>query len=598
MAAWRVPEPQAASRAGGARRARAGLRAGAGVHRRLLGPAHPPPAGGPRHAHRPAPPVPRSERRSGPAAVPGVLLLGHLLHGTGRLRHAARVAGRRRGRELPGPDRAVRLHPQRHPLLLHVAQPAAVLHAALSPRALCQGPPPRPRRGGLPAANDGRGVREHEICWLGEKHPHERRKYRGLSRYHDINYSHFLASCESGWDHSTRCDGDRPGTESGRWLDFLPVCLNSMLYARELDLEWSFDRLGDGDRARYWETMAAERAEVMRDAVLGPRARVLLDFEWKTEERSTCLVPRRLLSALGRVGDAANRPRRWWRGGCRSFCCRADWSRRSNRFPGGSGRTPTAGRRCSGSWPADSTATAITPRRQRSVSGGATPARAASRRAGRCSEKYNVAEPGRQARERLLRPDRGLRLDQRGVRGFRTSPRPIPRRGGARRLTRSSDCSLSRAFSRGRLLKGDRLCSLHSGRAVLSLAGGGRRSPASAGCRTGPPFEWPIPGTTSRSKSLSAFDERIHDSHRRFRRDVGVLLADDQEQFARQVASRCPHSSWPRSAGRPGSPSTARSNWPCPCDCRGSRTRPPRPCRSRRGRAARPCAFCPPAEVP
>ncbi len=129
-------------------------------------------------------------------------------------------------------------------------------------------------------------VREHETCWLGEKHPHERVKYRGLSRYHDINYSHFLASCESGWDHSTRCDGDRPGTECGRWLDFIPVCLNSILYARELDLEWAFVRLGDNDRARYWESVAAERAEVMREVFWDPHREFFLDFDWKAEERS------------------------------------------------------------------------------------------------------------------------------------------------------------------------------------------------------------------------------------------------------------------------------------------------------------------------
>jgi alpha,alpha-trehalase len=129
-------------------------------------------------------------------------------------------------------------------------------------------------------------VREHETCWLSEKHPHERKKYRGQSRYHDINYSHFLASCESGWDHSTRCDGDRPGTEVGRWLDFIPVCLNSILYARELDLEWAYVRLGDFDRARYWEALAAERAEVMRDIFWDPERELFLDFDWKTEERS------------------------------------------------------------------------------------------------------------------------------------------------------------------------------------------------------------------------------------------------------------------------------------------------------------------------
>ena len=65
-------------------------------------------------------------------------------------------------------------------------------------------------------------VREHETCWIAEKHPHERKKYRGLSRYHDVNYSHFLASCESGWDHSISCDGDRPGP-GRRWLDFVPA---------------------------------------------------------------------------------------------------------------------------------------------------------------------------------------------------------------------------------------------------------------------------------------------------------------------------------------------------------------------------------------
>ncbi|MBA4064336.1 MAG: alpha,alpha-trehalase [Isosphaera sp.] len=131
-------------------------------------------------------------------------------------------------------------------------------------------------------------VREHETCWLGEKHPHERMKYRGLSRYHDINYSHFLASCESGWDHSTRCDGARPGTEAGRWLDFLPVCLNSILYARELDLEWAFDRLADPDRARYWETVSDERAAVMRELFWDPHREFFLDFDWKHGERSPC----------------------------------------------------------------------------------------------------------------------------------------------------------------------------------------------------------------------------------------------------------------------------------------------------------------------
>lgn len=132
-------------------------------------------------------------------------------------------------------------------------------------------------------------IREHETCWLGEKHPHERRKYRGLSRYHDINYSDFLASCESGWDHSTRCDGDRPGTESGRWMDHLPVCLNSILYMREMDFAWAMGQLGSPTEAHYWRDAAEERAATMRELMWDADKGFFFDYEWKTEERCRCI---------------------------------------------------------------------------------------------------------------------------------------------------------------------------------------------------------------------------------------------------------------------------------------------------------------------
>lgn len=133
------------------------------------------------------------------------------------------------------------------------------------------------------------GVREHETCWLGEKHPHERRKYRGLSRYHDINYSHFLASCESGWDHSTRCDGATPGAEAGRWMDFLPVCLNSVLYAREMDFAWALARLGAVTEADYWQSAAEQRAATMNELMWDEAEGFFFDFDWKAERRSPCL---------------------------------------------------------------------------------------------------------------------------------------------------------------------------------------------------------------------------------------------------------------------------------------------------------------------
>jgi alpha,alpha-trehalase len=128
-------------------------------------------------------------------------------------------------------------------------------------------------------------VKEHETCWLNNKHPHERCMYRGLSRFHDINYSHFLASCESGWDHSARCDGDRPGTESGRWMDHLPVCLNAILYANEKDLSWACGQLGDAGGRHFWWETAEERGRTMRELFWDPDRQFFFDFDWKREER-------------------------------------------------------------------------------------------------------------------------------------------------------------------------------------------------------------------------------------------------------------------------------------------------------------------------
>ncbi|MEO6062033.1 MAG: trehalase family glycosidase [Thermoflexales bacterium] len=93
--------------------------------------------------------------------------------------------------------------------------------------------------------------REHETVWLGTAQPHHRLVHRGLSRYFDINYLDVLASCESGWDHSTRCDD--------RWLEHLPVDLNCILYARERDMADFAETLGQPERAARWRARAAAR---------------------------------------------------------------------------------------------------------------------------------------------------------------------------------------------------------------------------------------------------------------------------------------------------------------------------------------------------
>jgi alpha,alpha-trehalase len=117
---------------------------------------------------------------------------------------------------------------------------------------------------------------EHEQVWLGTEQPHHRQVYRGLSRYFDINYLDVLASCESGWDHSTRCND--------RWLDHLPVDLNSILYVREQDLADFAERLGDVTRAAEWRTRAEMRRTAMHELMWDAQAGFFFDFNYREEQ--------------------------------------------------------------------------------------------------------------------------------------------------------------------------------------------------------------------------------------------------------------------------------------------------------------------------
>jgi alpha,alpha-trehalase len=127
-------------------------------------------------------------------------------------------------------------------------------------------------------------AREHETAWLGQDHRHERLVYRGLSRYRDVNANHFNASCESGWDHSTRCDGRQEDHDSGRWMSFVPVCLNSILYAREKDLQWAAETVGDTSEAERWEDRADARAATMHELMWNEEHKFYYDYEYARKD--------------------------------------------------------------------------------------------------------------------------------------------------------------------------------------------------------------------------------------------------------------------------------------------------------------------------
>lgn len=147
---------------------------------------------------------------------------------------------------------------------------------------------------------------EHERVWMGTTQPHCRQVYGGLSRYFDANFLNDLASCESGWDHSTRCDD--------RWLDHLPVDLNSILYARERDFEYAARVLAQTNRAQYWRGRADERAATIRALMWDSGAGFFFDFDWVSERRNphpslAGFLP--LWAELATMDQAARMVREW-----------------------------------------------------------------------------------------------------------------------------------------------------------------------------------------------------------------------------------------------------------------------------------------------
>ncbi len=119
---------------------------------------------------------------------------------------------------------------------------------------------------------------EHQTVWLASQHPHHRNVYQGLSRYFDINYLDVLASCESGWDHSTRC--------SDTWLEHVPVDLNAILYTREKVMAMLFGLLGNVEQSEFWATQAEARTKTINQLMWDETEGFYFDYNYKLEQKN------------------------------------------------------------------------------------------------------------------------------------------------------------------------------------------------------------------------------------------------------------------------------------------------------------------------
>jgi alpha,alpha-trehalase len=112
---------------------------------------------------------------------------------------------------------------------------------------------------------------EYNQVWLGRKKPHERLVHAGLSRYYHQDQSNRGAEDESGWDYTPRF--------SDRALDFLPIDLNSFLYAYESDLKRICDELNI-EGATRWNAESYKRLDNLNKLMWDNNSGLYFDYDF------------------------------------------------------------------------------------------------------------------------------------------------------------------------------------------------------------------------------------------------------------------------------------------------------------------------------
>jgi alpha,alpha-trehalase len=87
---------------------------------------------------------------------------------------------------------------------------------------------------------------------------------------------------ESGFDTSSRF-----GPFSGSTEDYAPICLNSLLYKYERDIETIERTLGNSSAAAHWDRLAAARKRRINSLLWNDAAGLFVDYDARTEQRSS-----------------------------------------------------------------------------------------------------------------------------------------------------------------------------------------------------------------------------------------------------------------------------------------------------------------------
>lgn len=120
--------------------------------------------------------------------------------------------------------------------------------------------------------------REYRNVWMEKAHPNWRNVFEGLSRYYDVNLLNHLAEAESGWDMTTRFQGN--------CLSYIPIDLNCLLFKYENDFARGAEIAGDEEAAGLWRQHARVRAETVTQHLWNEEEGFFFDFDYITHQQS------------------------------------------------------------------------------------------------------------------------------------------------------------------------------------------------------------------------------------------------------------------------------------------------------------------------
>ncbi len=87
---------------------------------------------------------------------------------------------------------------------------------------------------------------------------------------------HFVATCESGWDMTPRCEFE--------FFNYAQICLNSLLFAMEKNIAFFLGELGQS--GEEWEQKSQERKALINKYMWSEQAGMFLDYNFKKDRLS------------------------------------------------------------------------------------------------------------------------------------------------------------------------------------------------------------------------------------------------------------------------------------------------------------------------